>query len=137
LWDGQLFLTGVFAFLGMWILVFKSSVSSRISFPAKLLFLLQPIGAIIVSLFPENTILAVHSLGALVSFLGGGLSAIYSYKFTKSPFRYFALLLGLLGLGAILFLGSHPVVGFGGMERLVVYPIILWGIALGAYLTAQ
>jgi hypothetical membrane protein len=136
LWDGQLFVSGLVTLLGMWILVFKSSFAPKISFPAKILFLLTGIGTIMVSLFPENTIIALHDTGALVSFLAGGLSSIYSYKFTKSPFRFFVLLLGLATLLAIPLLGSHPIVGFGGTERLIVYPTIIWGTAIGGYLMA-
>jgi hypothetical membrane protein len=134
LWDGQLFVSGIFTLVGMWLLVFSSAYCQKISKPAKILFLLPPIGVIIVSLFPENTVLAVHSLGALLNFLTGGLSALYSFKFTTSPFRYFAVFLGLVSLAAIPFLGSHPVIGFGGVERLVAYPAIIWGMGLGAYL---
>ncbi|MFI5421904.1 MAG: DUF998 domain-containing protein, partial [Nitrososphaerales archaeon] len=121
LWDGQLLISGIITLLGMWLLVFRSAYNQKISKPAKILFLLPAIGVMIVSLFPENTILAIHSLGALLNFLAGGLAAIYSYKFSTSPFRYFAVLLGIVSLSAIPFLGSHPVIGFGGVERLVAY----------------
>jgi hypothetical membrane protein len=134
LWDGQLLVSGIITLAGMLLLVFRSTYSQKISKPAKNLFLLPAIGVIIVSLFPENTILAIHSLGALLNFLTGGLAAIYSFKFTTSPFRYFAVLLGVVSLAAIPFLGSHPVIGFGGVERLVAYPAIIWGMGLGAYL---
>jgi len=101
-----------------------------------LLYFLPPIGTIIVSIFPENTILVMHSLGALIAFVFGAVSAIYAYRFTKSPFRYFSILLGVISLFAIPLLGDSSLLGFGGIERLVVYPYIIWGIAFGAYLTA-
>src|ERR1700730_14882147 len=49
LWDGQLLATGILTFVGMWILVFKSSFSQRISYPAKILLLLPGVGSILVS----------------------------------------------------------------------------------------
>ncbi|HXQ93411.1 MAG TPA: hypothetical protein VN739_10435, partial [Nitrososphaerales archaeon] len=64
------------------------------------------------------------------------ISAIYAYRFTKSPFRYFSITLGVISLVAIPFLGYSSLLGFGGIERLVVYPYTIWGIAFGAYLTA-
>jgi hypothetical membrane protein len=137
LWDGQLLATGILTFFGMWILVFKSSFSPRIAYPAKILFLLPAVGSILVSLFPENTILAIHTFAAFVTFLTGGLSAIYTYRFTASPFRYFVVILGAISLIAVPLLGSHPLVGFGGIERLVVYPVIIWGMALDSYLMAS
>jgi len=137
LWDGQLFVSAALALTGMSLLVFRSSLSEFIQGrPVQLLFLLPPVGSLIVSIFPENTVLGIHTLGALVAFIFGALSALYAFRFTKSPFRYFSVLLGVVSLVAIPLLGDPSLLGFGGMERLVVYPSTLWGIAFGAYLTA-
>lgn len=137
LWDGQLFVSAVLAIAGMSLLVFKSSLSEFVpDRSVKILFLLAPVGALIVSLFPENFIIEVHYLGALITFVFGGISAIYAFRFTKSPFRYFSMLLGAISLVAIPFLADPALIGFGGMERLVVYPYTIWGIAFGAYLMA-
>ncbi len=137
LWDGQLFVGGVLSIIAMSILVFRSSLSEFVpGKPVKILYLLPSVGTIIVSIFPENTILAVHSIGALIAFVFGGVSAIYAFKFTKSPFRYFSILLGVISLAAIPLLGDSSLIGFGGMERLVVYPYVIWGMTFGAYLTA-
>jgi hypothetical membrane protein len=137
LWDGQLFAAGVITLFAVVLLVFRSSLSEYLeSKPIKLLYFLPPIGTIIVSIFPENTILVIHSLGAFIVFVFGGVSAIYAYRFTKSPFRYFSILLGVISLFAIPLLGDSSLLGFGGIERLVVYPSTIWGIAFGAYLTA-
>jgi hypothetical protein len=40
-----------------------------------------------------------------------------------------ALVLGALGFDLGL--------GAGGMERMIIYPIIIWGLAFGGYLMAQ
>jgi hypothetical membrane protein len=137
LWDGQLFASGLLTLVAVVLLVFRSSLSDFLeSKPIKLLYLLPPMGTLIVSLFPENSLLAVHSLGALIAFVFGAISAIYAYRFTKSPFRYFSVALGIISLVAIPFLGDTSLLGFGGIERLVVYPYTIWGIAFGAYLTA-
>ena len=137
LWDGQLLASGVLTLVAVILLVFRSSLSEFLgSVPIKLLYLLPPVGTIMVSVFPENSILAIHSVGAFVVFVFGAISAIYAYRFTKSPFRYFSVLLGVISLVAIPLLGDGSLLGFGGAERLVVYPNTIWGIAFGAYLTA-
>jgi hypothetical membrane protein len=137
LWDGQLFLCSVLSFSGMYLLVFRSSLAEFFeSRPIRFLYLLPSVGSLIVSIFPENSVLAIHTIGALISFLFGAIIAMYTFRFTKSPFRYFSLLLGVISLIAIPLLGDPSLLGFGGMERLVVYPNILWGVAFGAYLTA-
>ena len=138
LWDGQPFASGVLALVAVVLLVFRSSLSEFLeSKPIKLLYFLPPVGTIIASIFPENSILAIHTLGAFIVFVFGAISAIYAYRFTKSPFRYFSVLLGVISLFAIPLLGDGLFFsGFGGMERLVIYPYTIWGIAFGAYLTA-
>jgi hypothetical membrane protein len=118
--------------------VFRSSLSEFVSGkPLKILYLLPSVGTLIVSLFPENSVLAIHTLGSFIIFVFGAISAIYAYRFTKSPFRYFSVLLGLISLVAIPLLADSSLLGYGGMERLVVYPYTIWGIAFGAYLTAM
>jgi len=137
LWDGQLLVSAALSLTGMSLLVFRSSLSEYLQDrPVRALYLLPSIGSIIVSLFPENTIIAVHTIGATITFVFGAISAIYAYRFTKAPFRFFSVLLGAISLVAIPLLGDSSLIGFGGMERMVVYPNALWGIAFGAYLTA-
>lgn len=136
LWDGQLFVCSALSFAGLYLLVYRSSISEFLEGRAvRILYLLPPVGSFIVSLFPENSILALHTLGTFIVFVFGAISAIYAFKFTKSPFRYFSLLLGVISLVAIPLLADSSLLGFGGMERLVVYPYIVWGIAFGSYLT--
>jgi hypothetical membrane protein len=137
LWNGQLFVTGILGLVGICLLVFRSSLLEYLqSTPVKILYFLPNIGTVIVSLFPENSILAIHALGAFMTFVFGAISAIYAFRFTKSPFRYFCVLLGAISLTAIPFFGAPSLLGFGGVERLVVYSNTIWAIAFGAYLTA-
>jgi hypothetical membrane protein len=78
----------------------------------------------------------LHVVGALVAFVLGGTVAISTYRFVRGPFRYFGLVLGTVALVAfVLFLtGQELSLGFGGMERMIIYPINLWAICFGAYL---
>lgn len=107
-------------------------------FPYKLftaLLILTGIGVIGVGVFPEDTGL-IHGIAALTAFSFGGLSAISSYKLLQSPLSYFSIILGLISLGAlVLFMtGTFLGLGPGGMERIVAYPILLWGIGFGGAL---
>jgi len=92
------------------------------------------LGALGVGIFPGN-INPQHPLFAITTFISGGLSAIYSYRLINSPLKYVALILGLTGL-FFLFTYSMfiPIMGGGGVERWVAYPIILWLIGFGGYL---
>lgn len=97
-------------------------------------FVLSGIGPVGVGLFPE-TLLVPHSIFALISFVFGGLNAILISTRVRPPFRYVSILLGVLGLAALgLFLaGQYAGIGFGGMERVIVYPVLFWGLGLGGY----
>lgn len=134
LWDALLFVTGILWLLGMYFFLRRSG-RRKLTFA---LYLLAPIGQIMVSLFPENTILAIHTIGALIAFILGGISAVFTYRLTRSPFRYFSLLLGAISFASLeLFAsGSYLGLGVGGMERMIVYPIIIWLIMFGGYLMA-
>lgn len=137
LWNGQLLITGVLSFIG--ITLFLRSSALRIPNPriAWVLYIMPPLGTIVVSLVPENSILTIHALGAFMVFIFGGLGSIYAYRFTKPPFRYLSVLLGAVSLLAIAFFGIPSVVGFGVAERLVVYPFNIWAISFAGYLMSS
>ncbi|MDA4125074.1 MAG: DUF998 domain-containing protein [Thaumarchaeota archaeon] len=104
--------------------------------PATCLMVLAGIGAVGVGLFPEGSPFSLHSIFSLVVFLFAGLSAIVTSRFQKTPLSYFAMILGagtLLAL--ILYVGQiYLGLGAGGMERMVVYPVLLWAIGFGGHL---
>ncbi len=106
----------------------------------KLAFLLglMGLGSFGVGIFPAFHPL-VHPISALIAFGGGGLAAIVSSRYTKPPFSALSLMLGTLAL-IVLVLGILwpgiivPVLGPGGTERWVAYPIMIWLIGFGGYL---
>jgi hypothetical protein len=55
---------------------------------------------------------------------------------TTAPFRYVSASFGLVSLGSLLFSGPLAAsdLGAGGVERWVVYPVVLWVVAFGGYL---
>ena len=96
--------------------------------------ILTGIGVLGVGIFPGN-MSPFHGILALVAFASGGLSAIISSKVIITPFSYVMVFLGLITL---VFLVLNPVfipiLGDGGAERFVAYPVVIWAIGFGGYL---
>jgi hypothetical membrane protein len=99
-------------------------------------------GALGVGLFPGNTG-APHAIFAMITFVAGGVAAISAARVTTAPFRLISFLLGavsLVTLVSYILLGEgSPIaaLGIGGIERWIVYPVILWVIAFGGYLSGR
>ena len=79
----------------------------------------------------------LHLSGAYTDFSVGLLAAISTYRFTRAPMRYLTVILVAVSATAFLlmFTGNNLGLGLGGMQRMGVYPELLWSVAFGAYLT--
>lgn len=94
-----------------------------------------------VGIFPGNT--SPHPIFAMIAFVFSALTAVAVFRVTSAPFRFMSLSVGLLSLIALLVgeLGDNsPVaksIGMGGVERWVVFPIILWLAFFGGHLLAS
>ncbi|MCJ7445928.1 MAG: DUF998 domain-containing protein [Methanotrichaceae archaeon] len=88
-----------------------------------------------VGLFPEYTFY-VHYLAAIITFISGGLSAIAAYHIEKPPLRYMSVLRGIVTLTALALLYFHQDLGLGagGIERMIVFPFIVWALSFSGYL---
>jgi hypothetical membrane protein len=108
------------------------------------LLILMAIGAMGVGIFTSAFSTLIHGVVSLMAFGFGGLSAIASFKVSKLPLSGISVILGLMTLGALalfavglvttgslttskppaseFFLGIGP----GGMERMIVYPALIW-----------
>jgi hypothetical protein len=79
----------------------------------------------------------------MIAFVFSALTAIAVFKVTSAPFRFMSLSAGLLSLAALIVgvLGDNsPVaksIGLGGVERWVVFPMILWLAFFGGHLLAS
>ena len=106
--------------------------------PATAIIALAGIGAMGVGLFPETTGVW-HGIFTLIVFLFAGLSAVVTARFQRPPMFYFSILLGLVTLGALLLYVGNAYLGLGpgGMERMVVYPVLVWAVAFGGHLMAM
>ena len=80
-----------------------------------------------------------HGIFAMLTFLSGGLSAILAFKIVSTPFKYIGIVFGSISLAtyaAAVFIPNiiFPLIGPGGTERWLVYPLVLWLTGLGGYL---
>lgn len=125
----SMIISGIFLLIGAYFLF--RSYNDRI---ATILVGLLGLGALGVGIFPGN-INPQHPLFAMTTFIAGGLSAIYSFRLINSPLKYLAIIFGIVGL-FFLFTANMfiPVMGGGGVERWVAYPIVLWILGFGGYL---
>ncbi|MCX6651318.1 MAG: DUF998 domain-containing protein [Methanomassiliicoccales archaeon] len=99
------------------------------------LLIVSGAGAIILGIFPE-TVWGLHKIGAFMAFICASSAAVCCFKAFSGPFRYIATFLGVLSFITMIlsitniFLGLGP----GGMERMILYPIIIWMTSLGTVL---
>jgi hypothetical membrane protein len=118
------------------------------------LFLLMAIGAMGVGVFTKDFTVAHGALASMVFFFSG-LSAIASSRVLKRPLSLTSVILGAITLGALVlfsigmtasgsltsnealdssfYLGLGP----GGMERMIVYPVLMWLAGFGGHLVTQ
>jgi hypothetical membrane protein len=107
------------------------------------LLALMAVGAMGVGIF-TSAFPTIHGAVSLMAFGFGGLSAIASWKATKTPLSVIGVILGVMTLGALALFASGMVttgaltsrdppasayflgLGPGGMERMIVYPALLW-----------
>jgi len=131
--NGSVFVLGLTIVLSAY---FLRQISPRKVFLGFLV--LCGIGAMGVGVFPEDFGI-VHGIVSLIAFLFGALSAIVSYKIQKPPLSYFAVVLGLTSLLALMLFmaGVYLGLGKGGMERMIAYPMLLWAIGFGGHLIKE
>jgi hypothetical membrane protein len=120
--------------------VFAQRAFSRLSVTLPITIL--GAAALGVGLFPGNTG-TPHAIFAMITFVSGGVAAITASRVATAPFRYVSMVLGavaLLTLGSYMLVGdASPLggLGVGGVERWIVYPVVLWVTAFGGYLSGR
>ncbi|MGC8912133.1 MAG: DUF998 domain-containing protein [Nitrososphaeria archaeon] len=127
----------------------------RKSFPSKNVFhafmLLCGFGAMGVGVFSEKFGI-LHTIFSLITFVFGALSAIASFKVQRKPFSYFSLALGIISIISLtiffvfelneylmpsLSQFNYLGLGCGGLERMIVYPVLVWALGFGGYLMGE
>ncbi len=128
----------------------RNSISKTLN----ILLLLMAIGAIGVGIFTKDFALA-HGAVSSAAFFFAGLSAIASFKVLEKPLSLISIILGAMTLTAlalfslgmfasgsltsiiaydsVFYLGLGP----GGMERMIVYPALMWLAAFGGHLVTK
>lgn len=109
------------------------------------LLIIAGIGNAGVGIVTEDIFGPVHLIFALAFFISWSAAAILCFNFLKGPFSYVSVVLGVFSLVAFILslLAGKPSsvfnlgIGFGGIERLIVYPLFLWTIGYGGYLLAE
>jgi hypothetical membrane protein len=136
IFNASAILWGIFLIAGAYFIqrVFKNRLFTS-------LLVIAGVGSVSAGVVAINISFSVHGILGLIAFVSAAASAIMSYKFGKSPLSYVSVILGAVTLLAtVLFLlgqGSSDFylgIGLGGMERIIVYPYLLWMLGFGAYL---
>ena len=99
------------------------------------------VGSVLSGIIALNVSTLVHGSFGLVTFVFGASSAVMLYRFEKKPLSYVSVVLGVVAFIATIFtalgqrgFGSYLGLGLGGMERLIIYPLLLCLLGYGAYL---
>jgi hypothetical membrane protein len=136
IFDVSMMVVGLLTMAASW-LVHRGVARRSVTIPIAVLGL----AALGVGVFPGNTG-TPHAVCSLVTFVAGGIAAITSALVTRAPLRYASIALGAISLVtlasyAVLDAASPwAVLGTGGVERWIVYPIVLWIVGFGGYLAA-
>lgn len=131
-WDIAVVIVGI---LWIWSTYLLFRKSGRIIRP--MIFYLAGAGFLLVGLSPWNLRPFTHYLGAQMIFIFGAISCISAYGITRGAISKISLVCGITSIAAYLsgYFGGAYLLGPGGVERMIFYPILLWQIAFGGYLS--
>ncbi len=120
----------------------------------RILLFLMAIGAMGVG-FVTKAFTLGHGAVSSAAFFFGGLSAIASSRVLKKPLSLVGVILGAVSIGALALFSVGMVasgsisstiaydsefylgLGPGGMERMIIYPLLMWLALFGGQLTVQ
>lgn len=95
------------------------------------------VGAASVGIFPEDSVVLMHIIGAAVALVFGNLALLFlGFSLGLSRiFKIFTVASGIIGLVALVLfeLQLYFTFGKGSMERLAAYPQTIWIIIFGIY----
>lgn len=141
LFNGSIIVFGALVVVGTWA-VRPLLPRGRVATAGAALLVVAGLGAGIVGLFPEDTVGVAHGVGALLAFVGSaGALAALGIAMNRDP-RWAGYEALTSGCGAIstgvlvtsLFRTEYGPLGFGGTERLLLAPALLWLAIVGARL---
>ena len=114
--------------------IWKGSGSKALS----IFEMLAGIGAMGVGTFNES-FGSAHVFFSALTFVAGGIQALLVFKVAKAPYSYFSAVTGVVTLVATVLYANDTYLGLGqgGMERMVAYPDLIWGLGFGAFLMGR
>jgi hypothetical membrane protein len=94
---------------------------------------------VLIGVFAEDISMPVHGISALISLIVGLGAGFMTYKFVRKPLSYAPIILGGVIIVGVVLQGSgnYLGLGLGGIERLEIYPSLLWGLVFDAYLIGE
>ena len=137
IFNATMLMAGAMILAGAWF-THQALHRRAVSIPTGLLGL----GTLGVGIFPGN-IHPQHPLFAYTAFLAGGLAVLLSYKVTPQPLRAIFAVMGtvslLFTLASVFLLewGPFARLDLGGVERWMVYPVLLWLVGFGGWLAGR
>lgn len=144
--NASIVLLGILLILGVLLIptAFPARFTRRLGLG---LFVLTGLGAMGVGLSPENVNSTVHYLSAFFAFLGANLALVVlglaMFRDTRwNGWRAYTVLSGLVGIVVLGLFGAKAYQwggfwsawGAGGMERMIVAPVLLWTILVAIHL---
>ena len=134
---------GLLGILG--VVMIRTAFQDRLTSKVGLWFLVvAEFGAILVGTFPETSPELggnIHSVVSAITFIGSGIALlILSVAMLRDTrwegYRGYTFLSGVVTLIALVLFQENlnGPLGVGGMERLIVAPILLWAILIGIHL---
>jgi len=133
---------GLFAFLGT-LLAWGGFPRGGARVVGLFLLLVASVAAVMVGLFPENVNPPVHDFVSLMVFLPGGLALVILSSGMRERslwfgYRAFSALLGAVTLVSLAYYAPTQELNTtwdpGLVERLIVFPILIWGFVAGVHL---
>jgi hypothetical membrane protein len=149
IFNSSVFLLGLLLLAGTYFLRRNSNFKT-----VNILLLLMAIGAMGVGVFTKDFTLA-HGAVSSAAFFFAGLSAVVSFKVLEKPFSLISIILGAMTLGALVLFSIGMItsgsltsniaydsnfylgLGPGGMERMIVYPALIWLAGFSGHLFTQ
>lgn len=143
----SIFMNGSIMFLGVLVaigsfLIYQEFRESWMSFVGFALMALAGLGTFVVGLVPVNTHTLLHNVGAFLTFAAGAVSLLvltFALYRVHLVLRLYTFLTALTSIVAFtLFLtDTYLGLGIGGMERLASYPVTIWFVLFGFYISVS
>ncbi|MDP7982153.1 MAG: DUF998 domain-containing protein [Conexivisphaerales archaeon] len=121
---------------GVLVLISGVLLLRALRMPFTVAMIIAGLGAAGVGLFPEGSPYYLHTIFSLITFMFGGITAIFSYRVQPRALAAVSAVMGATALVAlVLYVGEYYAgLGPGGMERMIAYPVLFWALMFGGYL---